>query len=192
MTSAPLNQYRILSLPTQERQIFGVIVNMDSVCVSTERHFARDSIVVHSPSEMTRSNHDFLGQFVIPLSQRQRVFQLCHEDIFNSHLGVEEILAQVPERFFRSNLKQTVYVRHSQDCQAKMSPPQVEQDPMTPISVFVPFDTVRVDGFSPLHITVSRNFCIAVHTCYLTEWVEHFYGLTSDFSPVYLTPPLSL
>ncbi|MCP3664720.1 MAG: hypothetical protein GY696_19880 [Gammaproteobacteria bacterium] len=49
------------------------------------------------------------------------------------------------ERFFWTNLKQTVHVRPSQDCQAKMSPPQVEQDLMTLIFVVVPFDMVRAD-----------------------------------------------
>ncbi len=65
----PIDLLILLSTRTQERRMFRVTESAEPVCVSTGRRFRRDCILVRIPSDMTRLNHDFSGQFAFPLSE---------------------------------------------------------------------------------------------------------------------------
>ncbi len=167
--------------------MFHLTESAEPVCVSTGRFFRRDCVLVRIPSDTTRLNHDFSGQFVFPLPNRQEVSHVSH-NACSTLFGFEMTLWKV---FWpKQSATDFDFVSQSTYSQTTMIT-QVDSVPMMPISVIVAFDVVRVDVFRPLvPVTETEDSFISMLADYQKEeWVEHF-RLTSHFCLAYLEAPL--
>ena len=116
----------------------------------------------------------FQGRVVIPPSEEQTIFSLCHDQALAGHLGVEKTTRLISRRFFWPGLSRDVrdYIRTCEPCQLRKRNYNKTYSPLQPFVTGRLFQRFAMDIVS--YVPVMGYSDVLVVIDYSTRWPEAF------------------
>ena len=115
-------------------------------------------------------------QAVVPLCERRKILEYCHDVRTSGHLGVTKTLGKIRQRFYWPGQQDDVrrYVAGCDKCTRRKRPLQKKRAPMQVVQSGVPMERIATDILGELPETENNNKYIVVISDYFTKWTEAF------------------
>lgn len=126
--------------------------------------------------KLTLVDNKEVQQLLVPKILRQNILQMCHDNLFSAHQGVNKTIHKVKNYFYWYRTGEDIKC-HAKQCPAcnkwkkQTKPPRAK---LCDYRVGFPLDRIGIDIIGPLPRTKKQNKFILVIGDHFTRWMEAF------------------
>ena len=122
------------------------------------------------------NTQETITQIILPLSERERIFTLCHSIPASGHTGIDRTRDRIADRYYWVGYSQDIatWCRKCDICAAHKGPKKRGVAPLQVYNVGAPLERLAIDIAGPFPVTESGNRYLLVIQDYFTKWPEIF------------------